>query len=88
MKPLKDFVFGIFYLISGIYSIGFSFLLIDTTRPLSGNPAFFTVTDPLFPLEVTLFAMFGVAFISAAAYHFLRSLEEHGVGSLTLPTRA
>ena len=75
MKLVKDFVFGAIYLVSGIYSIGFSLMLVYTTRPVSGNPAFFTVADSLFPFEIGLFVLFGAAFVAAAAFHFIRSVE-------------
>ena len=84
MKFVKDFVFGAVYLVSGIYSIGFSFMLVYTTRPVSGNPAFFTVTDSLFPFEVGLFVLFGIAFVAAAAYHFLRSAEAPSLRGLAV----
>lgn len=82
MNRIRDFLFGTFYLTSGIYSLGFSLMLIDTTRPLNGNPAFFVVPDALFPIEVTLFAVFGICFIASAAYHFLRSIQTARLSTL------
>jgi hypothetical protein len=40
MKLFKDFAFGAAYLVSGIYSLGFSMVLTGTTRAVSGNTAF------------------------------------------------
>ena len=85
MRFVKDFVFGAFYLISGIYSIGFSLMLVYTTRPVSGNPAFFTATDRLFPFEVGLFVLFGAIFVAAAAYHFIRTVRASSLRGLAVP---
>jgi len=84
LRAIKDFVFGTFYLVSGIYSLGFSFLLIYTTRPVSGNPAIFTVRDAIFPFEVALFAAFGSIFVIAAAYHLMRSVRTFGISGLNV----
>lgn len=88
MKFPKDFLFGTLYLVSGIYSVGFSLMLIETTRPISGNPAFFTETDALFPLEVSIFMAFGAAFIASAAYHFVKSARAYSLRGLTVSTEA
>ena len=76
MKPIKDFAFGALYLVSGIYSIGFSLLMSGVARPVSGQIAYIPVPDALFPYEVMAFVLFGVAFIVASFYHFVSSLRE------------
>ena len=81
---IKDFVFGTFYLVSGIYSFGFSLVLVYTTQPISGNPAVYTVRDAIFPFEVCLFAVFGAIFVTAAAYHIIRSVKTFGISGLTV----
>jgi len=43
-------VFGVLYLVSGIYSVGFSGAMIGVTQPLSGKTAYIPVPDGLFPL--------------------------------------
>ena len=70
MKPLKDFTFAAFYLISGIYSLGFSAVMTGVVRPLSGRTAYIPVPDALFPFELLAFAVFGVIFLVASFYHF------------------
>jgi len=70
MKPQKDFLFATFYLVSGIYSLGFSTAMTGATQPLSGRTAYIPVPDGLFPFEVTAFAVFGVVFLVASFYHF------------------
>ena len=82
MGTVKDFVFGAFYLVSGVYSLGFSVLLVYTTQPISGNPAIIAVRDSLFPFEVALFAVFGATFVIAAAYHFSRGIRTHYLDAL------
>jgi len=84
LKPVKDFVFGTFYLVSGIYSFCFSFLLVYTTRPVSGNPAIFVVRDAIFPFEVASFAAFGAVFVAAAAYHLMRSVRAIALDGMTV----
>jgi len=75
LKLFKDFAFGAVYLVSGIYSIGFSMALTGATRALSGTTAYVTVPDGLFPFEVLLFTLFGLAFLSASFYHFRSSIR-------------
>jgi hypothetical protein len=84
LKTVKDFVFGTFYLVSGIYSLGFSLLLVYTTQPVSGNPAVITVRDGIFPFEVALFAVFGAIFFAAAVYHLLRSVRSYKAEGLAV----
>ena len=83
MRVVQDFVFGAFYLVSGIYSLGFCLMLVYTTQPISGNPAVYTVRDAIFPFEVALFAAFGAVFVAASAYHIVRSLRTFGISSLS-----
>ncbi|HEV2138964.1 MAG TPA: hypothetical protein VGR53_08980 [Nitrososphaerales archaeon] len=75
MKLFKDFAFGAAYLVSGIYSLGFSMVLTGATRAISGSTAFVDVPDGLFPLEVMLFTLFGLAFLGASFYHFHASVR-------------
>ncbi|HEV2226895.1 MAG TPA: hypothetical protein VGR56_08870 [Nitrososphaerales archaeon] len=75
MKLFKDFAFGAVYLVSGIYSLGFSMALTEATKALSGTTAYVTVPDGLFPLEVSLFTLFGLAFLGASFYHFRASIR-------------
>ena len=75
MKLPKDFVFGVFYLVSGIYSIGFSGAMMGMTHPLSGRTAYIPVPDGLFPLEVVTFVLFGMIFLVASVYHFRKTFQ-------------
>ncbi|MDA4126279.1 MAG: hypothetical protein OK452_03615 [Thaumarchaeota archaeon] len=75
MKLFKDFAFGAAYLVSGIYSLGFSMVLTGATRAVSGTTAYVNVPDGLFPIEILLFTMFGLAFLGASIYHFRASLR-------------
>jgi len=75
MKPPKDFLFGAFYLISGIYSLGFSAVMTGVAQPLSGRTAYIPVPDGLFPFEVVAFAVFGAVFLVASFYHFRLGLR-------------
>jgi hypothetical protein len=70
LKLPKDFVFAGFYLVSGIYSLGFSVVMTGITKPLSGRTAYIPVPDGLFPFEVATFAVFGAVFLAASFYHF------------------
>jgi hypothetical protein len=71
----KGFVFGALYLISGIYSIGFSLVMAGVTEPMSGKTAYIPVPDGLFPFEVIAFALFGTLFLGASVYHFRMSYQ-------------
>ena len=75
MKLPKDFVFGMLYLVSGIYSLGFSVVMIGVTQPLSGKTAYIPVPDQLFPFEVLTFALFGMIFLAASFYHFRTTFQ-------------
>jgi hypothetical protein len=86
LKLFKDFAFGAIYLVSGIYSLGFSLVLVYTTQPVSGNPAVYTVRDAVFPFEVALFAAFGAIFVAAAVYHLMRSVRALSLGGLAVRT--
>jgi len=81
MKSPRDFLFAAFYLISGVYSLGFSAVMTGVTQPLSGRTAYIPVPDGLFPFEVLAFAVFGVVFLVASFYHFrlgLRTVSTRG----------
>jgi hypothetical protein len=75
LKLFKDFAFGAVYLVSGIYSLGFSMALTGATRALSGTTAYVAVPDGLFPFEVLVFTTFGLAFLGASFYHFRTSIR-------------
>jgi hypothetical protein len=75
LRPIRSFVFGAFYLISGIYSLGFSLFMEGAVKPLSGNPAIVVSPDALFPFEVMLFASFGAVFLAAAVFEFRRTIR-------------
>ena len=75
MKPLKDFTFAAFYLVSGIYSLGFSVVMTGVTTPLSGRTAYIPIPDGLFPFELLAFAVFGAVFLVASYYHFRLGLR-------------
>ena len=70
MKFAKDFAFGALYLVSGIYSVGFSLVISGVAQPLSGKTAYIPVPDGLFPVEVVMFTLFGAVFFAASLYHF------------------
>jgi hypothetical protein len=78
LKSIGVFVFGAFYLVSGIYSLGLSFFLESKSMPVSGYTAYIMAPDPLFPYEVTLFLLFGGIFIAASLFEFRRSLQMAG----------
>jgi hypothetical protein len=75
LKFVKDFAFGAFYLVSCVYSFGFSITLTNLVRPVSGYTAYIPVPDGLFSYEVLAFAVFGVVFAAASVYHFRMSLR-------------
>jgi len=75
MKSPRDFLLAAFYLISGIYSLGFSAVMTGVTQPLSGRTAYIPVPDGLFPFEVLAFAVFGAIFLVASFYHFRLGLR-------------
>ena len=74
MGLVKSFALGSFYLVSGVYSIGFSLFIDGLMRPVSGTRAFVMAPDALFPYEVVLFAAFGIAFFVAAFFQFRSTL--------------
>jgi len=76
----KDLLFGAIYLVSGIYSVGFSAVMLGVTQPLSGKTAYIPVPDGLFPFEVVTFALFGVIFLAASFYHFRMTFHALAVG--------
>ena len=78
----KDFVFGSLYLVSGIYSVGFSVVMSGMVQPLSGKTAYIPVPDGLFPFEVGTFALFGTVFLVAAFFHFRMILKSLTVGQV------
>jgi hypothetical protein len=78
-RPIREFVFGAFYLVCGIYSLGFGMFLSGLTKPLSGNLAYVMTPDGLFPYEVAAFIVFGMVFLLAAVIHFSVSLRSYGV---------
>ncbi len=70
MKSARSFLVGAFYLVSGVYSVGFSMFIDGLMKPISGGRAYVLAPDALFPYEVMLFSVFGVAFFIAAFFHF------------------
>ena len=88
MKPLKDFTFATFYLVSGIYSLGFSAVMTGVTRPLSGRTAYIPVPDGIFPFELLAFAVFGAVFLVASFYHFRQGLRAISPGVPDVSTSA
>ena len=74
MKSIKEFAFGAFYLVSGVYSLGFG-LFLDGRLGVSGNPAFVMTPDALFPVELGLFVMFGLVFLGASFFQFKKSFS-------------
>jgi hypothetical protein len=77
---------GALYLVSGIYSVGFSMALSGATRALSGRTAYVPVPDGLFPYEVMLFAFFGVVFLGTSLYHFRMSFRSVTQGTIEYGT--
>ena len=75
MNSIKGFAFGAFYLVSGVYSVGFSLVMSGIAQSSSGRTAYIPVPDGLFPFEVLAFALFGAVFIGAAFYHFRMSFR-------------
>jgi hypothetical protein len=82
MRSLKVFVFGAFYLVSGIYSLGLSLFMEGKVLPVSGYTAYVTAPDSLFPFEVALFELFGVLFIAASFFEFRKSIRLIGQGQI------
>lgn len=80
MKIPKDLAFGALYLVSGIYSIGFSAVMAGVAQPMSGKTAYIPTPDGLFPFEVATFAIFGTAFLAASIYHFRITFQSLTVG--------
>ena len=74
MKLVKSFALGTFYLVSGVYSMGFSLFIDGLMKPVSGAQAYVMSPDKLFPYEVMLFAAFGVAFFIASFFQFRSTL--------------
>jgi len=75
MKLIKSFLLGSFYLVSGVYSVGFALFMEGLLRPVSGTQAYVMSPDSLFPYEVLLFAIFGVVFLTASLYQFWNALD-------------
>jgi len=78
----KNFAFGALYLVSGIYSVGFSLVMAGVAQPSSGKTAYVPVPDGLFPFEVSTFALFGVLFLVASLYHFRISYRASSVNQV------
>lgn len=87
MKPPKDFVLGAIYLISGIYSLGFSLVMAGAAEPLSGRVAYVPVPDGLFGFEVAAFTTFGLIFVIASVYHFLATYRSFSKEAILVNTR-
>jgi hypothetical protein len=85
MNTIKSFAMGAFYLVSGVYSVGFSMFIDQLMKPVSGSHAYVMAPDVVFPYEVTIFALFGVAFFIAAFFQF-RSIIGVGIRPLTTQT--
>jgi len=75
MKLIKSFLLGSFYLVTGVYSVGFALFMEGLVRPVSGTQAYVMSPDALFPYEVLLFTIFGVVFLSASFYQFWNALD-------------
>ena len=73
--PIRNFALGTFYLVSGIYSLGFALFIEGLVRPISGTTAMVTATDAMFPYEMVLFGLFGAVFLLAAGAEFRRTLR-------------
>jgi hypothetical protein len=82
LKSVKDFLLGAFYLVSGIYSLGFGVLIGTQPRSISGNPAYVLAPDALLPYEIALFIFIGVAFLAAAYFQFLNVVRAVGNASV------
>ena len=80
----KNFAFGAIYLVSGIYSIGFSLVMSGVTQPLSGKTAYIPIPDRLFPFEIVTFALFGAVFLAASYYHFRLTCQTLSVNRGTM----
>ena len=76
MQLVRSFLLGSFYLVSGVYSVGFALFMEGLLRPVSGSRAFVMSPDALFPYEVVLFSIFGIAFLAASFYQFRNALGE------------
>ena len=74
MKLVKGLVLGSFYLVSGVYSLGFALFMDGFLRPVSGARAVVVTPDAIFPYEVTLFTFFGLAFFVASFFQFRSAL--------------
>jgi hypothetical protein len=85
MGTIKSLAIGAFYLVSGVYSVGFSMFIDGLMKPVSGSHAYVMAPDALFPYEVTLFALFGVTFFIAAFLQF-RSILGVEIRPLTAQT--
>ena len=70
IRPLLSFAYGSFYLVSGVYSLGFSLFMEGLMSPVNGRVAYTPSPDGLFHYEVAVFAFFGIAFLLAAAFQF------------------
>jgi hypothetical protein len=75
IKPIRDFLFGTFYLISGLYSVGFGLFVWSMAKSAGGTLAYVVTSDAVFPLEVTAFEFFGVVFLAAACFQFRKTLS-------------
>ena len=71
---MVSFAYGSFYLVSGVYSLGFSLFMEHLMSPVNGKVAYTPSPDGLFNYEVALFAFFGLAFLGAAAWQFRKVL--------------
>jgi hypothetical protein len=78
LRASKKLMFGMFYMVSGIYSIGFGLTMVGDLRPVNGNPAYVPTPDGLFWFEIAIFAVFGIAFMGAALAHITSSMHEFG----------
>ena len=74
-KPIITFAYGSFYLVSGVYSLGFSLFMEGLMSPVNGKVAYTPAPDGLFHFEVALFAFFGAAFLIAAAIQFRKVIR-------------
>jgi hypothetical protein len=74
MKLVRTFALGLFYLVSGIYSLGLALFMDGLLRPVSGTQAYVMTPDAIFPYEVMLFTIFGGIFLFAALFQFKSSL--------------
>jgi hypothetical protein len=74
MKLVKSFALGSFYLVSGVYSVGFAMFIDGLLRPVSGTRAYVMTPDTLFPYELMSFTIFGLVFLAAAYFQFRSAL--------------